>query len=78
VLRKEDSYWVKKFMEYEVKVSRPRGPKRTWREVVEKDCKARELNKEDAVDCSKWRKLIKGWLMWCEWVNVSSGISPPR
>ena len=34
--------------------SRPRGkPKRTWREVVEKDCQARKLNKEDAIDHSR-------------------------
>jgi len=47
-------------MEYEVKDPRPRGrPKRTWREVVEKDCQARKLNKEDAIDRSIWRKLIK-------------------
>jgi len=39
---------------------RPRGrPKMTWREVVEKDCQARTLNKEDAIDRSRWRKLIK-------------------
>ena len=55
-------------MEYEVKGPRPRGrPKRTWKESVEKDCQARKLNKEDAKDCSKWRKLIKdvrrsGWV----------------
>ena len=59
VLRKDDD-WVKKCMEYEVEGSRPRGRlKRTWREVVEKDCQARKLNKEDASDCSRWRKLIK-------------------
>jgi len=47
-------------MEYEVEGPRPRGrPKRTWREVVEKGCQARKLSKEDAVDCSRWRKLIK-------------------
>jgi len=47
-------------MEYEVEGPRPRGrPKRTWREVVEKDCQARKLNKENNVDCSKWRKLTK-------------------
>jgi len=41
-------------------VTRPRGrPKRTWREVVKEDCLARKLNKEDAVEHSKWRKLIK-------------------
>jgi len=36
VLRKD---WVKKCMEYEVECPRP---KRTWREVVEKDCQAHE------------------------------------
>jgi len=31
VLRKEDTDWVKKCMEYEVEGARPRGrPKRTW------------------------------------------------
>ena len=51
VLRKEDTGWVKNCMEYEVKGSRPRGrPKRTWKEVVQKDCQARNLNKEDTMD----------------------------
>jgi len=60
VFRKEDTDWVKKCMEYEVKGSRPRGrPKRTWREVVQKDCQARNLNREDAMDRSRWKKLIK-------------------
>jgi len=37
VLRKEDTDWVKKCMEYEVEGSRPRGrPKRTWRGVVQR------------------------------------------
>jgi len=56
----EDDDWVRKCIEYEVEGPRPRGrPKRTWREVVEKDCQARTLNEEDAIDRSKWRKLIK-------------------
>jgi len=39
VLQKEDNDWVKKCMEYEVEGARPRGrPKKTWREIVEKDC----------------------------------------
>ena len=60
VLRKEDDDWVKKCMEYEAEGPRPRGrPKRTWTEVVEKDCRAHELNKEDAMDRSKGSKLIK-------------------
>jgi len=47
-------------MQYEMEGFEPRGrPKRTWREVVQKDCQARKLNREDAVDHSRWRKLIK-------------------
>ena len=60
-------------MEYEVEGPRPRGrPKRTWREVVREDCQARKLNKEDAMDRCKWRKMIKdvrssgwGWVGEC-------------
>jgi len=60
VLRKEDTDWVKKCMEYEVEGPRPRGrPKRTWIEVVQKDCRARNLNREDAMDHGRWKKLIK-------------------
>ena len=60
VLQKDDIDWVKKCMEYEVECSRPRGrPKRTCREVVQKDCQARNLNKEDAMDRGRWKKLIK-------------------
>jgi len=50
-------------MEYKVEGSKPKGrPKRTWIEVVEKDCQASKLNKEeqeDAINRSRWRKLIK-------------------
>jgi len=60
---------------------RPRGrPKKTWREIVEKYCKARGLNREDAVDCSRWRKQI-GMIDdhdECEWVNVSSSTGSSR
>ena len=53
MLRKEDNDWVKKCMEYEVEGSRPRGrPKRTWIEVVQRDCKAHILNREDAMNRS--------------------------
>jgi len=54
--------WVKKCMEYEVEGSRPRGrPKRIWTEVVQvqKGCQARKLNRGDAMDHSRWKKLIK-------------------
>ena len=45
-----------------------------------KDCKARGLNREDAMDRSRWRKQI-GMIDdhdECEWLNVSSGTSSPR
>ena len=48
--------WVK----YEADRSRPRStPNRTWTEVVAKDSQVRKLNKEDAMDCRRWKKLIK-------------------
>ena len=56
LLRKEDDDWVKECMEYEVEGPRP---KRTWREVVQEDCQACKMNKEDAIDRCKWRKMIK-------------------
>jgi len=50
-LKKEDDDWMKRCMEYEVEGPRPRGRlKRTWREVVVKDCQARKLNTNDAID----------------------------
>jgi len=52
--------WLNKCMEYEAVGPRPKGrPKKTWREAVEKDCQVRKLNKEDAMDHSRWGKLIK-------------------
>jgi len=60
VLRKEDTDWVKKCMQYRVEGTRPRGrPKRTWREVLQKDCQARNLIREDAMDRGRWKKLLK-------------------
>ena len=60
MLRREDNEWVKKCREYEAEGSRLRGrPKGTWRKVVQKDYEARELNRDDAVDCGRWRKMVK-------------------
>jgi len=51
---------VIKFAQLEVEGSRPRSrPKRTCTEVVQKDCQARNLNREDAMDRGRWKKLIK-------------------
>jgi len=41
----------------------------TWREVVEKNSQAHKLNKEDAVDRSRWRKMIKH-VWWSGWLWV--------
>jgi len=46
---------------------------------VEKDCRARGLNTEDAMDRSTWRKQT-GMIDHhdeCEWVNVSSITGSP-
>ena len=65
MLRKEDNDWVnndwvKKCMECEVVSSRPRGrPKRTWLEVVQRDCQVRGLSRDDAMVCGRWRKMIR-------------------
>jgi len=62
VLRKEDNDWVKKCMKYEVEGARPRGRrKKTWREIVEKHCKAHRLNREDAMDHIRWKKQIRDY-----------------
>jgi len=53
---KKTIVWVK----CEVEGAGPRGrPKKTCREVVEKDCQARKLNKEDAMDRKRWIKQIR-------------------
>ena len=58
--KKKTIDWVKKYIEYEVEGARPRGrPKKTWREIVRKDCQARKLNREDAMDRNRWRKQIR-------------------
>ena len=44
----------------EVEGARPTDrPKRPWREVVLKDYQTCKLNREDAIDHSRWRKQIK-------------------
>jgi len=71
MLHNEDSDWVKKCMEYGVEGARPSGrPKRTWIEAVQKDYQVCKLNREDAVDHSRWRKLLKdGWWSGKIWID---------
>jgi len=49
-------------------------PKKTWREIVEKDCQAHKLNREDAMDHIRW--TIDNHDRY-EWLNVSSGTGSP-
>ena len=58
VLQKEYNDWVKKCMEYEVEGVSLSGQE-TWREIVEKDCQARKLYREDIMDRNRWRKQIR-------------------
>jgi len=45
---------------YEVEGVRCRGrPKKTWSEVIKKECQTKQLYKEDAMNRRKWRKLLK-------------------
>ena len=47
-------------MQHDVEGSRPRDrPKKTWTEIVQKDCQARGLNREDAMDHIRWKKQIR-------------------
>jgi len=51
---------MKKCIEYEVEGARPRSrTKKTWSKIVEQDCQEHKLNKEDAIDCKRWRKQIR-------------------
>jgi len=44
-------------MGYEVEVARPRDrPKKTRKEIVQKDGQASKLNREDAIDHNKWSR----------------------
>ena len=57
--------------------TRPRGrPKKTWTEIVEKDCQVHGLNREDAMDCNRRRKHIRTIDDHDE-SNVSSGTGSP-
>jgi len=81
VLRKEDNDWVKKCMEYEVVGSRSRGrPKRTWLEVVQRDCQVRGLSRDDAMVRGRWRRLIRmvDEQEGCEWMFLLVPTHPGR
>ena len=47
--------------------------KRTWLEVVQRDCQVHGLSRHDAMVRGRWRKMMVGEQEGCEWMNVSSG-----
>ena len=73
--------WVKKCMEYEVVGSRPRGrPKRTWSEVVQRDCQVCGLSRDDAMVRGRWRRMIRmvDEQEGCEWMFLLVPAHPGR
>ena len=59
VLRKDENDWVKKCIDMDVHGRRGRGrPKKTWRQVVEKDMRDAGMKTSDAVDRDRWRRLL--------------------
>jgi len=60
VLRKEDNDWVNNSV-WSVKCRMPgqQVDQKTWGEIVENDCQACNLNREDAMDRNRWRKQIR-------------------
>ena len=60
VLRSEDGHALRRALEFEVKGRRKRGrPKRTWRKMVEEECRRVGLKKEDAQNRAKWRSGVR-------------------
>ena len=60
--------------------STPRGrPKRTWLEVVQRDCQVRGLSKDDAMVRGRWKYMIRmvDDQEGREWMDVSSGTGSP-
>ena len=58
----------------EVEGARPRGkPRKTWNEVVDKDTDDLHIEPSDAVDHSKWRRMIRG--NWSERSSDSDTVS---
>jgi len=60
VLRKEDTDWVKKLWIMRWRAADQEVDQRGHgKRLCKKDCQARNLNKEDAMDRGRWKKLIK-------------------
>jgi len=60
VLRKEDIDWAKKCMEYEWRApDQEVDQKGRGERLHKKDCQACNLNREDAMDRSRWKKMTK-------------------
>ena len=56
LLSKDDDDWVKKGVTLEV------DPRKTWKDVVHKDMNDLHINPSDAMDHSKWRRMIgRNW-----------------
>ena len=60
MLKRDDGYFMRKALEFEVKDKRKRGqPKKTWKVQVEKESKSVGLEKKDAMNRVRWRVGVK-------------------
>ena len=56
VLRRDDGHVLRRALEFEVKGKRRQGRSRmTWKTKVERESKSVGLEKEDALNCTRWR-----------------------
>ena len=71
VPREEDNDWMNKCVK--LRVPGQEVDHRKLGEIVEKDCQARKLKWQDAMDHNRWRKLIRDGMTddhnRCEWVS---------
>jgi hypothetical protein len=60
VMRRGEDDWLKKCMNLEVGgTRRPGRPRKTWEEVVRRDMRDLNLNREMALDRAEWRRVVR-------------------
>ena len=59
-VEREEEAWIKKIQKLDVQGgSRPKGrPRMSWSQVIERDLRAREMNREEATDQKRWRERL--------------------
>ncbi len=58
IVREEE--WIGRMMELKVGGVRARGrPRRRWKDCVQDDLREKDLHREDALDRTEWRRLVR-------------------